>query len=616
MNENKTDSNVADNITNAPGSLPQALVQKRDSFKATQFRHDNLITPFQPTPEECVTITATSGAVMPIDRVEIWYTVDGSWPSETSPKAPVHKSRVVWHSNTSYLNEWQGTIPPQAANSLVRYQIVGYENGRFTSTHKAHDGTGFWFNYAEEGITTFAYRVRHHPQHLPEWMDDAIIYQIFLDRFRGDQGQLAEHHEHSQKHGGTIQGVIDSLPYLESLGINCIWLSPVGPADTYHRYDQRDFFGIDPDLGDEAKMKDLVNQCHAKGIRLILDFVPAHTSWQMPQFKAAQTDQNAPTASWFVFEEWPDKYRCFLGVIPMLVSFNTNDDGARQYLIDSSLYWLCDIGFDGLRLDHAIGHGMDFWAVYSKALEEAKPDVALFGEATDTPNALQMYNGRLQGLLDFPLAQALRMSFGLGQWGVNELNGVVSAYTQLMKDGPGRVTFFDNHDMDRFLYVANQDKARLKLALLCLMTLPYAPVLYYGTEIGMSQEVGKDEGGYGGDHVVRANMIWDEPKWDHSILNFTKQLIALRKTNTLFRKGDFAPFLVDSDKQIWGYQLTHSDQKAYVIFNLGNNDMVTDLNIPPCSVALTSAEENGLVGKNGRFTLKLQKLSGVILLAS
>ncbi|MEM7334803.1 MAG: alpha-amylase family glycosyl hydrolase [Chloroflexota bacterium] len=610
MNEQNHASEMAANIASAPGSLPMPLVQKRDSYKAIQFRHDNLISPFQPTPSDSVSIVATSGAALPIARAEIWYTTDGSWPNESSQMVPMPHHQVIWQGNTSYINEWQGFIPPQQEKTLVRYKIVGFENGRLTPTYTAHDGTGFWFHYAEEGLTTFAYRVRKSPQNLPDWMDDAIIYQIFLDRFRGNSGQLTAHDEPNHKHGGTIQGVIDSLPYLGNLGINCIWLSPVGPADTYHRYDQRDFFGIDPDLGSESLIKTLVQEAHQRGIRLILDFVPAHASWHMPQFKAAQADQNAPTSSWFVFEEWPDKYRCFLGVVPMLVSFNSNDDGARQYLIDSSLYWLCEVGFDGLRLDHAIGHGMDFWAVYSKALEEAKPDVALFGEATDTPNALKRYNGRLQGILDFPVAQALRMSFGLGEWTVAELNGIISAYTKYMSDGPSRVTFIDNHDMDRFLYIAKQDKDRLKMALLCLFTLPHTPVIYYGTEIGMSQDGGKDDGGFGGDHVIRGNMIWDKAEWDSDIYGFTKTLIALRLQNNILRRGEWASRRADAVNQIWAYQLTGEAQSATIVFNLGSENREVPLDCKHPSIACSTNSANALSNPQ---TLDIAPLSGVLI---
>jgi glycosidase len=326
-------------------------------------------------------------------------------------------------------------------------------------------------------------------------MADAIIYHIFLDRFHPGtaDGAFPANLDPNIRHGGALRGITQALPYLDDLGVNCLWLSPIGPSDTYHRYDQKDFFGIDPELGSEADLQALIETAHGRGMRLILDFVPSHTSWKMPEFVAARQDQNAPAYDWFVFDEWPDRYRNFLNRVPMLPSFNTESDSARRYLIDSARHWLCDMGFDGLRLDHSIGHGMDFWVQFSNELEQAKPDAALFGEATDTPENLRSMHGRLQGFLDFPLAQTLRLTFGRGYWGVNELAGMLEAYQRFMQDGPGRVSFFDNHDMNRFLFEAGNDTRRLKLAALCLLTLPLAPVIYYGTEIGMSQLIDKND---------------------------------------------------------------------------------------------------------------------------
>ncbi len=115
-----------------------------------------------------------------------------------------------------------------------------------------------------------------------------------------------------------------------------------------------------------------------------------------------------PTNSWFAFEEWPHKYRCFLGVVPSLVSINTNDPDVRQHICDSATYWIKEFGFDGFRIDHVIGHGIDFWVQLRQAVEEANPEAVLIGEVTDTPDAIRHYRGRLHSILDFPLAQAFR----------------------------------------------------------------------------------------------------------------------------------------------------------------------------------------------------------------
>lgn len=595
-------------IASAPGDIPMPAIEQRHSQKAVQFRHDNTISPYQPTPEQAVTITATSGASLPITHAEVWYTVDGSLPNATSTRVPMQISEVLWEAHTSYLNQWQAEIPPQLDGAIVRYKIAAYTAGSNDPAYFAHDGFGFWFRLGEAGVTTFAYRVHNQPKHLPEWMNDAVIYHIFLDRFRGNAGQLSAQEDPMARYGGTIKGVIDALPYLADLGINCLWFSPMGPSETYHRYDQWDFSGLDPALGTEAQMRDLVAQAKGLGMRLILDYVPSHGSWKMPQFVAAQQDRNAPTADWFIFDEWPNKYRCFLNAVPELVSFNGNSDGARQFLIDSALYWLIEMGFDGVRLDHVIGQGMDFWTVFSKAIEEKKPDAAIFGEATDTPMALRAYNGRLQAILDFPLAQALRMSFGLGAWSIHDLNGMFQAYNRFMKTGPARVSFIDNHDMDRFLYVANQDVRRLKMALLCMLTLPHTPVLYYGTEIGLSQTQSKDDGGFGGDHVIRGAMQWDEAKWDSSLHAFTKAAITLRRAQPALRTGQWQPLLADEARKLFGYKMVGETAVIHLYFNLGDTPQQIQLGNAATTLLTTNAQSTVIEG-----VLTLQSLSGAAL---
>ncbi|MEZ4634627.1 MAG: alpha-amylase family glycosyl hydrolase [Caldilineaceae bacterium] len=598
-------------IASAPGDLPLSMLQDRSRSRATQFRHDNQLDPSDPRPGQPVTVTATSGAVIPLLRAEIWYTVDGSLPDASSARVPMALTDVEWNVDTRYLNHWQGTLPPQLAGTVVRYRIAGFTTtDAAIPTHFACDGSGFWYQYGEAGLTVFAYRVAEKPLLFPAWMDDAVIYHIILDRFHSGaaDGDFPAGRGPQEKHGGTLRGVMVALPYLQDLGVNCLWLSPLGPSESYHRYDQRDFFAVDPDLGTLDDVRALVQAAHARGMRLILDFVPSHGSWEMPQFVAAQTDVNAPTRSWFVFDEWPHKYRSFLGVVPSLISFNGNDEGLRRFLAESACFWLCDVGFDGLRLDHSIGHGSDFWVAFSRAVEAAKPDAVLFGEATDTPQMLRNYRGQLQGILDFPFAQIVRMGFGSGDWGVAEVGGALAAYQRFMQSGPGRVTFIDNHDMNRFLFVARGDVRRLKLAALCLFTMPHPPALYYGTEIGLSQQQDKDAGGYGGDHEIRRDMPWDPAVWHHDLLGFHKTLIALRRQHKALRTGRWQLSFVDAVRQIFAYEINEDGQALQVIFNLSEDTQ--EISVGEQRILCSTTEDAAL---GAGTVLRLAALSGAVL---
>ncbi|MBI1297284.1 DUF3459 domain-containing protein [bacterium] len=601
-------------IASAPGDLPLSMLQERSRRRSTQFRHDNQLAPSDPRPGQAVTVTATSGAAVTLMRAEIWYTTDGSLPDAASPRTPLALADVEWNVDTGYINHWQGTLPPQPAGVVVRYKIAGYATADSAAPNRfACDGSGFWYQHAEDGLTTFAYRVEEAPVLLPTWMDDAVIYQIVLDRFHPGtaDGAFPPGRGPLEKHGGTLRGVLAALPYLAELGVNCLWLSPLGPSESYHRYDQIDFFGIDPDLGTFEEMRALVQAAHDRGMRLILDFVPSHGSWKMPQFIAAQQDADAPSRNWFVFDEWPHKYRSFLGVVPSLVSFNGNDEGLRRFLVDSALFWLCEVGFDGLRLDHSIGHGSDFWVAFSSAISAVKPDAAIFGEATDTPQMLRNYRGQLQGILDFPFAQIARLGFGRGEWTVAEVAGALDAYTRFMQAGPGRVTFIDNHDMNRFLFVAGGDVRRLKLGVLCLFTLPHPPSLYYGTEIGLSQRQDKDAGGYGGDHEIRGDMPWDPSAWNLDLLNFHKALISLRQEQAALRTGSWQLSFVDPARALFAYELSAEGRTLQVLFNLGETTQEITFNTTrQCRILLATNLNDRAEAVS---SLCLSGLSGVIV---
>jgi glycosidase len=555
-------------IATAPGDLPVREIVRRHETVHEQLRHENTIEPGFPSPEEAVRVTALSGAGAGIASARVLYTTDGTLPSDTSPGVAMTRTGTEWVEFGGYAARWEAVIPGQPAGTVVRYRIRGAtaEGG----TVYAQDGQGFWYRASVgDGVTVFAYRVRNGKTE-PAWLRDAVIYQVFVDRFRR-RGGFRNTEELQAKHGGQLLGIVDALPYLQELGVTCLWLSPIGPAPSYHRYDATDYFAVDPILGDLDALRALTNAAHERGMRVLLDFVPSHLSSDHPAFVAAQRDPNAETGDWFTFYEWPDRYRSFLDLVPSLVSINTNSPGARRFLIESARFWM-DHGIDGFRLDHVIGHGMDFWVEFQTALEERNADVVTIGEATDTGDALRRYRGRINEILDFPLARALRLTFATGTWGVAELDSFLDLYDAYMDSGPGRVSFLDNHDMDRFLHVAGRDKNGLKMAALCMMTLSQTPVVYYGTEIGMTHDYPTSDRRHGGDALVRQDMIWDEERWDHDLLGFFKELIALRRRFAEAVHGERRRIYLDSGSGCYAYAVRGGGKRLAVCFNLSQRE--------------------------------------------
>ncbi len=605
------------NIATAPGDLPPRDIVARHTLLNQQFRHDNIIQPLAPQPGQPVLVTATSGAQIPLARAELWVTTDGSFPERNATAIPLHPVSTDWRFLAGFVTQWQGAIPGQAAGTIVRYRIAGWLANTPDDAEPdvmAMDGSGFWFRAAPpDNITTYAYPVTASSAVHPQWLQDAVIYQIFLDRFHPGtaDGRFPTGLDPLVKHGGTLRGTEMALPYLADLGVTCLWLSPIGISDTYHRYDARDYFTVDPVLGSEDDLRSLTDAAHARGMRVLLDFVPSHLSSDHPAFQAAQTDPDAPTRDWFTFYVWPHSYRSFLDMVPQLVSLNTNSVAGRQHIIDSAVYWVRECGIDGYRLDHVIGHGMDFWTQFQTALTAVKLDAVTIGEATDTPDCLRAYRGRINDVLDFPLARALRLAFGTGDWSVADLDTYLDAYDRFMHDGPGRVSFLDNHDMDRFSYVAGNDTARLKLAALCQFALEQPPVVYYGTETGLPQARGMNEGGFGGDVEVRQDMVWDSAEWDADLLAFYRALIAARHAYPAVRAGERS--LVHLDDATGAYAFRRSGggagQTIIAAFNLGQS--AQSISLPVADYGLALATDKGVtVGNN---TVSLPPMTGAWL---
>jgi glycosidase len=550
-------------IASAPGDLPLAAIIARQAAQRTQFRHDNTILPLAPTVGQPVEVWATSGEEMPVERAMLFYTTDGSRPTSSSPALNMERARFEWDVRAGYLVRWLARVPAQPAGTLVRYRIAGWlAHPGATSPGEpevwAQDGQGFAFRFsAERAFTTFAYTVEEIAEpRLPAWVEDAVIYQIFLDRFRAD-GDFPAESEPQALHGGTLNGVRAALPYLAESGATCLWLSPVHVAETYHRYDALDYCTVDPRLGTNADLKALIDEIHARGMRILLDFVPAHISWHHPDFLAAQADQQAPSYNWFYFEQWPDLYGNFMDRVPYLPSFRAESDGARQHIIASAVHWLRDYEVDGFRLDHAIGLSMDFWSEFRRATRAAQPAVFSLGEATDTPDSLLRYRGKLDAILDFPLAAALRYTFGTRTWNLSRLEHFLTAYEQYMAAGAGRVSFLDNHDMNRFLFLAENRVELLKLAALCQFTLAPIPAIYYGTEVGLSQRVDIATGLYGGDAEARRDMSWQPESWNHDLLSFYRALTHMRTSLPILARGKRHTLHLDDNQQTYAYLRTN-----------------------------------------------------------
>ena len=293
-------------------------------------------------------------------------------------------------------------------------------------------------------------------------------------------------------------------------------------------------------------------EAHRRGIRVILDYVANHCSDRHPAFVAAQQNRNAPTSSWFTFEDWPHQYRTFFGVRTM-PQFNVDDPGARNYLIDHAVFWL-KRGVDGFRLDYANGPSHVFWSEFRQATRAARSDSALFGEVVHTPALMRSYVGRMDGVLDFVILQKMRAFFAYGTLSPSEMGVFLHRHFAYFPSDFVLPAFFDNHDMNRFLWIVGNDMRRLRLAALFLFTMPGPPILYYGTEVGLSQnaDVVQSDGWHHHGHA-RLPMLWGEAQ-DRTLYAFFQRLIHLRgEGGNAWWTSPIVPVVVDDALGVYAY---------------------------------------------------------------
>jgi glycosidase len=257
---------------------------------------------------------------------------------------------------------------------------------------------------------------------------------------------------------------------------------------------------------------------------------------------------------------------------------NADDPAARDYMIDCARYWL-DLGVDGLRLDYANGPSHAFWSAFRAATRATRPDSVTLGEVVETPALQQSYAGRMDGCLDFVLLQGLRDLFAFGTSSPATFDAFVRRHLEFFPQDFVLPSFLDNHDMNRFLWVVQGDTRRLKLAALCQFTLPNPPIIYYGTEVGLSQERDvRYADGSGHAEESRAPMPWGAAQ-DTDLLAFYQVLVALRRAAPEVWRGERSTLRADHEAGAYVYRCAAGEQAAVVALNSSSAPVAVTL--PP-----------------------------------
>ncbi len=450
-----------------------------------------------------------------------------------------------------------------------------------------------------------------------EWLRGAVFYEVFVRSFADSNGDGI----------GDLRGLTAKLDYLNDgnpktttdLGVDALWLMPVFQSPSYHGYDTVDYERIDDEYGTAKDFQRLLNQAHKRGIRVIVDFVINHTSNQHPWFVESASSPTSPKRDWYVWraddpgwtQPWGGTnrtwhslngafyYGVFWGGMPDL---NYANPAVRREMERVAAFWLSR-GVDGFRLDatrHLFANGpgaqqndqpetFDYLKEFAGSVRKARPRAALVGENwTETPIIARYYQ-TLPMSFDFPLATEIISGVNSGE--ASLIAGKLDEILELYPAGAIDAPFLTNHDMKRVATELSNDPAKLRSAAAILLTLPGAPFLYYGEEVGLQNGTGTS------DEHKRTPMPWDASEnggfstarpWfgfapgiatanvaaqtgdPASLLSHYRRLIHARKSSAALLRGSLTLLtsVVKSDP-VLAYLRQSKGERVLVVHNLG-----------------------------------------------
>lgn len=467
---------------------------------------------------------------------------------------------------------------------------------------------------------------------VPEWVKEAVFYQIFPDRFAiGDDREKT--HELSKWnlkpkwnsfYGGDLEGIRKNLNYLKDLGITAIYLTPIFKSTSNHKYNTNDYMELDPDFGTKEDLKKLVNDAHEKGIKIVFDAVFNHSGEDFFAFKdLLKNQENSKYKNWFHVKKFPVDFEHLVSInrkkgwkdwyidektgenlltyhtfahAPYMPKLNTENKELKEYLLEVSRYWIREFDIDGWRLDVANEVDHQFWREFRKAVKEVKADAYIVGEIWhDSTPWLQ--GDQYDAVMNYSLTFNMIRYFAKGEMNTREFREILVSILMRYSKQVNEVmlNLLDSHDTARFINKAGLDSRKLKIAELFMFTFIGAPMLYYGTEIGMTGEDDPD---------CRKGMIWDEKKWDKNLLNFIKTIISVRKENKVLSHGEVK--FIEND-QLLVFERYNEKEKLLVVLNNNEEDKIYE--IP----AEYQGKKDLLTGMNLEKKVLIKAYEGIIV---
>jgi len=493
----------------------------------------------------------------------------------------------------------------------------------------------------------------------PAWVRDAIFYQIFPDRF-ARSGSVhtdaplepwdAAPTSYGFK-GGDLYGVTERLDYLKDLGVTAIYFCPIFSSAANHRYHTYDYMHVDPLLGGDDALRALLDAAHAKDMKVVLDGVFNHASRGFWQFHhVLENGKDSPYRDWFhfnpdrmhgskPFQPYPSEAAAAALVagqgsweavgysawwnLPALPKFNTDCPAVREFLLSVATRWM-EFGIDGWRLD--VPNEIDddeFWREFRRRVRAINPEAYIVGEVWG--EAERWLRGDMwDAVMNYQVTAACLGFFGgdnlnleetrrpssfshvrqfTGEEFATEVARVTNMYAPEV--AASQLNLLDSHDMPRFLTCCNGNREALKMAWLFLCTLPGAPCVYYGDEIGLDGRHDPD---------CRKGFPWDEARWDHDLRSWYQKCIRFRTTNEIGRHGTLELQMAGQHSAV--FRVAGCDGEFLTAYNAGSAPVEFELPLANgttaeiCFAVFASDQLKSDDGK--RLTLKLPSRSALV----
>ena len=495
--------------------------------------------------------------------------------------------------STNVHDYWEIEVTSETRRLQYAFHVVGEDN---TDCFYGDQGI---FPYRENVITepNFYFRIPYFHQidrfTIPEWVKETVWYQIFPERFaNGDKANDPEHTlpwgskdpDREDFFGGDLQGVRDHLDYLTDLGVNGIYFCPIFKATSNHKYDTIDYYEVDPAFGDKKLLKNLIDEAHKRGIRIMFDAVFNHMGVHSPQWQdVLKNGEKSIYKDWFHIRFFPvDSYQMTdlpetaenipydtFAFPPFMPKLNTANPEVQKYLLDIATYWIKEFDIDGWRLDVANEVDHHFWKKFREAVTEIKPDIYILGEIWHSSQAW-LQGDEFHAVMNYAFTDSIKDYFAKKKITASQMVSGMNHQQMLYRDQVNEGTFnlLDSHDTARILTLCQGNKELMKSVMAFMFLQKGSPCIYYGTEIGMTGEDDPD---------CRKCMIWEKEEQDLELFGFIKELVSLRKQLSKIISEGSTQWLIVYDREDKLYFTRELEgQIIYVYFNQSKEPWVVE----------------------------------------